>query len=48
MLRLLMEIHLTLHKRTHKHNTALVGQGGSKPTLECDEHVSTACGFTEH
>ena len=39
---------LTLHKCTHKHDIALVDQGGTRPTFGCDELVCTACGFTEH
>ena len=43
-----MEIHLTLHRCTHKHKIALVDQGGSRLTFGCDELVCTACGFTKH
>ena len=39
VLRLLMEIHMTLHRRTHKHNIASVDQCGSRPTFGCDELV---------
>ena len=48
VLRLLMEIHLTLHRRTHKHNIASVDQGGIRTTFGCDELVCTACKFIEH
>ena len=34
---------LTLHKRTHKHYIALVGQGGTRPTFGYDEIVCTTC-----
>ena len=39
---------LTLHRRTHKHDIALVDQDGTRPTFGCDELVCTACGYTEH
>ena len=48
VLRLLMEIHMTLHRRTHKHNIVLVDQGVSRPTFGCDELVCIAYGFTEY
>ena len=39
---------LTLHRRTHKPDIALVDQSGTRPTFGCVELVCTTYGFIEH